>query len=350
MHCFFWSPRKQRLNTAVLRHFRVILVEEHKWTTCREEEANLATISVTPQTLSQYDLTSLLQIPRNPLKLKLSPQTSLKSYDQRTKRSQTFYTIERQQRPCGSLVEISAAQQSVSPQSRTFRRPKSANMHRLRRQRPSPNHKREKSAPPRKRRPISARRGSSRWRTIDIVTSREFVASSTNSMVSTASRRPRDRSSHNPSLTHHRLRRQNFISREGQILFLRFPCALAKRIHFAPFVTRSLNVLFILILTPSFLHSNPALLAVFGPPLCPYVLGVVSSHKGKITSRPDGVVGYHVSLTRIRSWDRTPVWSFITFCFCESVPSPTIIDLTRSCLAGVQFCFDVGIDFCPPSK
>ncbi len=27
--------------------------------------------------------------------------------------------------------------------------------------------------------------------------------------------------------------------------------------------------------------------------------------------RPDGVVGYHVSLTRIRSWDRTPVWSFI---------------------------------------
>ena len=29
-------------------------------------------------------------------------------------------------------------------------------------------------------------------------------------------------------------------------------------------------------------------------------------------NRPDGVVGYHVSLTPIRSWDRTPVWSFFT--------------------------------------
>ena len=26
---------------------------------------------------------------------------------------------------------------------------------------------------------------------------------------------------------------------------------------------------------------------------------------------PDGVVGYHVSLTPIRSWDRAPVWSFL---------------------------------------
>ena len=32
-----------------------------------------------------------------------------------------------------------------------------------------------------------------------------------------------------------------------------------------------------------------------------------------LTNRPDGVVGYHVSLTPIRSWDRAPVWSFIFF-------------------------------------
>jgi len=37
-----------------------------------------------------------------------------------------------------------------------------------------------------------------------------------------------------------------------------------------------------------------------------------------IQQRPDGVVGYHVSLTvqqlvPIRSWDRAPVWSFL-FC------------------------------------
>ena len=30
---------------------------------------------------------------------------------------------------------------------------------------------------------------------------------------------------------------------------------------------------------------------------------------------PDGVVGYHVSLTPIRSWDRAPVWSFLFFFF-----------------------------------
>ncbi|KAE8343430.1 hypothetical protein BDV24DRAFT_129217, partial [Aspergillus arachidicola] len=28
-------------------------------------------------------------------------------------------------------------------------------------------------------------------------------------------------------------------------------------------------------------------------------------------NRPDGVVGYHVSLTPIRSWDRAPVWSLL---------------------------------------
>ena len=36
----------------------------------------------------------------------------------------------------------------------------------------------------------------------------------------------------------------------------------------------------------------------------------------KFISWPDGVVGYHVSLTPIRSWDRAPVWS--SFCFCTS--------------------------------
>ena len=34
-----------------------------------------------------------------------------------------------------------------------------------------------------------------------------------------------------------------------------------------------------------------------------------------LTNRPDGVVGYHVSLTPIRSWDRAPVWSFVFFFF-----------------------------------
>ena len=34
---------------------------------------------------------------------------------------------------------------------------------------------------------------------------------------------------------------------------------------------------------------------------------------------PDGVVGYHVSLTPIRSWDRAPVWSFL-FAVFHSAP------------------------------
>ena len=33
--------------------------------------------------------------------------------------------------------------------------------------------------------------------------------------------------------------------------------------------------------------------------------------KALYINRPDGVVGYHVSLTPIRSWDRAPVWSLL---------------------------------------
>ena len=34
-------------------------------------------------------------------------------------------------------------------------------------------------------------------------------------------------------------------------------------------------------------------------------------------ARIDDVVGYHVSLTRIRSWVRASVWSFYFFHFCN---------------------------------
>ena len=43
--------------------------------------------------------------------------------------------------------------------------------------------------------------------------------------------------------------------------------------------------------------------------ITPILAGLLSNH------RPDGVVGYHVSLTPIRSWDRAPVWSIFFFWF-----------------------------------